>query len=259
MGLAMNPARTELHSAPPSALASGGRLIALALILLACVLVPFALWGDLLERTAPIWLQSPIGPTWLAMIGVALIGIGLLIADVVLPIPSSIVAVGLCLMLGPIAGGITVSLGSFLSFVAGYGIGRIVPESRLRHWIGPSVWDHVRDRARDADAWWIALSRPLPVLAELSAVLAGVWRLSPWRTFAQAAAASIVLGALYGGSAWLGAMAPGAVASVFVLLMLPAAFWCAHRWWYRGVKDTSQATQERRTGQTQQPAEKPKP
>jgi uncharacterized membrane protein YdjX (TVP38/TMEM64 family) len=224
----VTPAGTEPHPAP-SAWASRARLLALALVLVASVLLPFVIWGDALERAAPLWLHSSTGASWLALVGIAL-----LIADVVLPIPSSVVAVGLCWTLGPIAGGAVVALGSFLSFVAGYGIGRIVPEWRLRRWIGPLLWDRMRERARDADAWWIALSRPLPVLAELSAVLAGVWRLSPWRTFAQAAAASIVLGALYGGSAWLGAKAPGAIAT-FAVLLLPATFWVAHRYWYRRI------------------------
>ena len=234
MAFAMNPAHSEMP-APPTMLVSGGRLVLLSLILLACVLVPFALWGDALERAAPIWLASHPSMLWLGLVGV-----GLLLADVVLPIPSSVVAVALCWLLGPIVGGICVALGAFLAFVAGYGIGRIVPEARLRHWIGAQLWDQLRARARHANAWWIVLSRPLPVLAELSAVLAGVWRLPPGRTFAQAAAASLVLGALYGGSAWLGSKAPSALLSACVLLLLPATFWVLHRWWIRAIKAGSQ-------------------
>ena len=195
-----------------------------------CVLLPFALWGDALERAAPAWLQAHDGRAWLATIGVAL-----LVADVVLPVPSSVIAIALCWSLGPVVGGMAVALGGFLSFATGYGLGRLLPEARLRRWIGAEPWDRLRGRASDHAGWWIVVARPLPVLAELSAVFAGVWRLPLRVAFAQAALASIAMGALYGGSAWLGARAPGAAATFVVLLCLPVAFWAAHRWWLRRI------------------------
>lgn len=233
MAFAMKAALSALFTRAPSAGNSGVRFFLLLLGLFACVMVPFALWGDLLERAAPQWLAAHNAWLWIAVIGLAL-----LISDVVLPIPSSVVAVALCWTLGPIVGASVVALGAFLSFVVGYGIGRCVPEDRLRRWIGSALWDSVRARARGSDSWWIALARPLPVLAELSAVLAGVWRLSIWRTFAQAAAASITLGILYGASAWLGATAPNIVASLAALLLLPALFWCVHRYLRRALHAT---------------------
>jgi uncharacterized membrane protein YdjX (TVP38/TMEM64 family) len=225
----MNVSRTG--TLRPSA--SWWRLAALALALLLCVLLPFALWGDALETAAPTWLQTQDGPTWKATTWLAAIGIALLVADVLLPVPSSIVAVALCWGLGPVAGGVAVAVGGFLAFATGYGLGRLLPEARLRRWIGPAAWDRVRGGADRHAGWWIVLARPLPVLAELSAVMAGVWRLPMRRAFAQAALASAAMGALYAGSAWLGARAPGAVATALALLVLPAAFWCAHRLWLR--------------------------
>lgn len=212
------------RDAAMSTTASAWRLFAMAVALTACVLVPFALWGDDLERAAPLWLQSRDG-----LAGFAIVGVALLVVDVLLPIPSSVVAVALCWALGPVAGGAAVALGGFLSFATGYGLGRVLPEPTLRRWIGADLWDRVRDRARARAEWWIVLARPLPVLAEVSAVLAGVWRLPLWRALAHAALASLALGALYGGCAWLGARAPGAAATFAVLLALPAASWWLHR------------------------------
>lgn len=213
------------------------RLTALAFALLVAVLLPFALWGDALEAAAPGWLEAHDGRMWLATIGIAL-----LVVDVLLPVPSSVVAVALCWGLGPVAGGAAVAIGGFLAFVAGYGLGRLLPEARLRRWIGPALWDRVRGGADRSTGWWIVLARPLPVLAELSAVMAGVWRLPMRRTFAQAALASIAMGALYGGSAWLGARAPGAAATLLALLVLPATFWCAHRLWLRRLGAAAPST-----------------
>lgn len=193
-------------------------------VLLVCVLLPFALWGDALERAAPLWLRAQDASAWLAAFGVAL-----LVVDVVLPVPSSLVAVMLCVALGPLWGGACVAAGAWLSFIVGYGLGRLVPESRLRRWVGPALWDRLRDRASDRALWWISVARPLPVLAEVSALLAGVWRVPPLRAFAHAAAAACVLGVLYGGSAWIGRDAPHIVATVLALLLLPAATWWLHR------------------------------
>jgi uncharacterized membrane protein YdjX (TVP38/TMEM64 family) len=209
---------------PPTGRAEWARMTAVLGVLLVFVLVPFALWGDALERAAPLWLQAQDARVWLAVFGVAL-----LVVDVALPVPSSLVAVMLCLALGPLWGGACVATGAWLSFVVGYGLGRLVPESRLRRWVGPALWDRLRDRASDRALWWIAVARPLPVLAEVSALLAGVWRLPPLRAFAHAAAAAVVLGALYGASVWIGRDAPHIAATVLALLLLPAVTWWLHR------------------------------
>lgn len=206
--------------------AGSARLLVLILALLALVLVPFAIWGEALEQSAPQWLQSRHGLVWLALLGITL-----LIADVLLPIPASVVSVALCWSLGPLIGGSAVAIGTFLSFATGYGLGRVLPEARLRRWIGVELWDRLRHRAGQADAWWIILCRPLPVLAELSAILAGVWRLPMTRTLSQAALASMVVGALYGISAWLGTQAPSMGLSLLALLCLPVGFWLVHRFW----------------------------
>jgi uncharacterized membrane protein YdjX (TVP38/TMEM64 family) len=134
------------------------RLGAFAAVLLACVLVPFALWGDALDRAAPQWLDAQDARLWIAAFGIAL-----LVADVLLPVPSSVVAMGLCWSLGPVWGGLSVVIGGLLAFATGYGIGRLVPEARLRRWVGPLLWDRAREQARERALWWIVFARPLPV------------------------------------------------------------------------------------------------
>ncbi len=206
------------------------RLSAFACALLVCVLLPFALWGDAFDQAAPQWLHAQDARLWIAAIGIVL-----LIADVVLPVPSSVIAMGLCWTLGPVWGGVAVALGIFASFATGYGLGRLLPEARLREWIGPALWDRVNVRARERALWWIVIARPLPVLAELSALLAGVWRVPPVIAFANAAAASAVVGALYAMSAWWGEQAPTPLATLCVVSVLPAAMWWCHRVWLRRI------------------------
>jgi uncharacterized membrane protein YdjX (TVP38/TMEM64 family) len=200
------------------------RLTAFVFALLVCVLLPFALWGEAMDRAAPQWLRADDG-----RFAIAALGIALLVLDVVLPIPSSVVAMALCWTLGPLLGGMAVALGMFAAFATGYGLGRLLPEARLRAWIGPTLWDRVQTHARQHAMWWIVLARPLPLLSEISALLAGVWRLPVLPAFARAAAASCVVGALYAASAWLGRSEPHPGATALALLALPASTWLLHR------------------------------
>jgi membrane protein YqaA with SNARE-associated domain len=201
------------------------RMGAFGLLLMAFVLLPFALWSDAFDHAAPLWLQVHNGAWWLATAGITL-----LIADVVLPIPSSIVGMALCWELGPVWGGISVAIGCMLAFIAGYGIGRLVPEPRLRLWIGAELWDSAQRHARQRAMWWIVVARPLPLLAEISALLAGVWRIPLLPALVNAAAASSVVGALYGASAWLGRDQPAVGMMLLALLALPSLTWGLHRW-----------------------------
>lgn len=217
-------------------MAAYGRLVAMLCVLVLLISLPFVLWGAHFDAEVPRWLAS-VGDALGSAPAFAAAGIALLMLDVLLPVPSTLVAVALCWRLGPLWGGASVAAGGALSFLAGYALGRLMPEARLRRWIGPALWDRVAGRAQRHAGWWIVLARPLPVLAELSAVLAGAWRLPLPLAFAQAALASLAMGALYGGSAWLGAQAPGLATSLGVLLILPVAFWCAHRLWLRRLGD----------------------
>lgn len=200
------------------------RLSGLGLAMLAVILVPFALWGEVLDAAAPGWMQAQD-----ARLAIAALGIALLIADVLLPVPGSVVAVALCWSLGPWWGGTCVALGYLLAFVTGYGLGRLVPELRLRAWIGPRLWDRTRTQARQRALWWIVAARPLPVLSELSALLAGVLRVPLRLALPCAAAASIAVGALYGYSVQLGRGEPGLAAMLLAMCALPAALWLVHR------------------------------
>jgi len=135
----------------------------------------------------------------------------------------------LCWRLGPLWGGACVATGLSLAFVVGYGLGRLMPEARLRRWIGHALWDRTRDRADRRALWWISLMRPLPLLAETSAVLAGVWRLPFVSAAGCAVAASIATAALYAASASLGRGAPGLFAGLLSTLALPGVLWLLHR------------------------------
>ena len=91
------------------------RWAVIAVILLAFVLVPFALLG---EDQATALLKEARGP-W----GAATLGL-LLALDIVLPIPSSIVSTACGALFGFVPGLIISSVGMTIAAAAGYFIGR---------------------------------------------------------------------------------------------------------------------------------------
>jgi membrane protein DedA with SNARE-associated domain len=124
---------------------------------------------------------------------------------------------------------LTLALGLTLSFVFGYVLGRAVPERRLRAWIGAGAWDAVRVSANRRAWWWIALARPLPVLAEMTAVLAGAWRVPPVAAIGTAALSSLAVSILYAAGASLGRDQPDVLSAFAASLALPALAWFVHR------------------------------
>jgi uncharacterized membrane protein YdjX (TVP38/TMEM64 family) len=208
----------------PARAAQWLRLGSVLLLLTLCILVPFALWGDALDQAAPAWLERPDNAVLLATLGIAL-----LVADVLLPIPSSVVGMALCWTLGPLWGGASMAVGLTLSFAFGYALGRLAPEHRIRQWVGAPLWDAVSARARHQALWWIVAARPLPLLAEMSALLAGVWRVPAPNALGMAALSSCIVAALYAASAWLGMNEPGMGITLLATLALPASTWVLHR------------------------------
>jgi uncharacterized membrane protein YdjX (TVP38/TMEM64 family) len=127
--------------------------------------------------------------TWLggASMLTALLGIGLLAADVILPVPSSVVMVANGALFGVIGGTLLSVGGSTGAALIGFSIGRrggplmarlVPPKERARA-------DHLLSR------WGglaMVITRPVPLLAETVAIMAGTSPLG-WR---QAALASFV-------------------------------------------------------------------
>jgi uncharacterized membrane protein YdjX (TVP38/TMEM64 family) len=151
----------------------------------------------------------------------ALIGIGLLVADVVLPVPASLVMLAQGALFGLLPGAALSLLGGVGATLVGFGLGR-----RGRGLVTAVTTPAQRLRADRLLARWGALAvlvtRPVPVLAETVAVLAGT---SPmrWPVAALAGAAGTAVPALlYAGA---GAAAAGAVdgALVFGLVIVLAA------------------------------------
>ena len=147
------------------------------LVILAIPIVPFLLLGAQVDAWFAAWKQEPP-----AAPAVAAVVVGLLATDVLLPVPSSVVATLAGYQLGVIGGTAAVWCGLTLGAVIGFALAR---------WLGPRfvAWmTRQSDLARTqrlTDRFGpliLVLGRGVPVLAEASVLLLGMHGLS-WRRF----------------------------------------------------------------------------
>ncbi|WP_210529964.1 TVP38/TMEM64 family protein [Rubellimicrobium arenae] len=186
---------------------------ALAALILLVILGPFALWGGPIEAwvEAGHWSRAnPAGPAALLA--------GLLAADGLLPVPSSLVSMLLGTLLGAVPGTILGTLAMTAGVVLSYLLGRRGGRPVARRLIGEDGIARAAGWLGRNGVWALALCRPLPVLAEASVLMAGLAGLRIGPVLAITGLANLALSAVYAG---VGATA-GGVGSF--LLAVVAAF-----------------------------------
>lgn len=184
------------------------RLWLLIVALLALIIVPFCLWGETFEAMldlngAKAWMESLGAGAWMG-------GILLLVADLLLPIPSTVVMSALGLVYGWFWGGLASVIGSVLAGLVAYGLCR-------KFGYKPALWLAGEEGLAKAEAlfksqrggWLVALSRWMPVLPEGVACLAGL-SCMPFRVFFVALVTGCVpLGFTFAAIGALGGERPG--------------------------------------------------
>jgi uncharacterized membrane protein YdjX (TVP38/TMEM64 family) len=192
----------------------------LALLLILFVLVE-SLGVPLLTNPSP-WLKDS---GTLA----AVIGVGLLVIDVALPVPSSLVMVAHGALFGVVIGTLLSVVGSTGAAIVGLALGR-----RGGPLLARLVPPEERARADRLLAQWgtlaIIVTRPVPLVAETTAIMAGASSLG-WRRVAVAALAGSLPGALL--YALTGAVSANLHngALIFLLMLFVAGFsWLVGRW-----------------------------
>ncbi len=191
------------------------RPIIVIILALLIPIVPFVLVGELPGER---WLSAVDDNALLF----ALLGAGLLAADVVLPIPSSIMGTLLGARLGFLAGWFWAWAGMLAGNILGYVGGRL-------------LLSHLQARLPETPTLLVLfLSRPTPVLAEAAAIAAGVGRVPWWRFVGVCAAGDAIYAlALAGNGA---ALLPGALAGpgLVIPMAVPVVAWLLWRRLARG-------------------------
>ena len=159
----------------------------------------------------------------------ASIGVGLLVADVVLPVPSSLIMIAHGALFGVIKGSCLSLVGSVGAALTAFALGR-----RGGPLLDRLVPEDERERADRLLKKWgalaIIITRPVPILAETVAILAGASALGWGRMLAAAFAGSLPAALLY---ALTGAVAASFQNGVFMfalVLIIAGVFWIAGRY-----------------------------
>lgn len=194
----------------------------LLIFFLILFLIVEAFGVPILSDPAPM-LKQP-GPV------AALVGVGLLVADVVLPVPSSLVMVTHGALFGVGVGTLLSLTGSVGAALTGFAVGRWGGAPLLARFVSPAE----RAQANRLLGQWgtlaIIVTRPVPLLAETVAIMAGASPLSPGRVALAALVGSLPSAVLY-------ALA-GATAATFsqtglilgLLLLIAGGSWLIGRW-----------------------------
>ncbi len=169
----------------------------------------------LVESAALPLLTDPLPAMRSAGVATALLGVGLLTADVVLPVPSSVVMVAHGALFGLVPGAALSLLGGVSAALVGFALGRR----------GRAAVERVTTPAQRARAdrlltrwgpWAVVATRAVPVLAETVAVLAGTSSMR-WSVLIGAGAAGSAVPALLYAAA--GAGADTAASTVLALVL----------------------------------------
>jgi uncharacterized membrane protein YdjX (TVP38/TMEM64 family) len=156
------------------------RLLILFVGLAALVLLSFFIWGEELmnffsQEGTVNWLKSYGDWAWL-------IAIVLLMADLLLPLPATLILAALGYIYGPIAGGLIGAAGSFMSGALGYWLCRSLGEKTSFKLLGEKDFERGKQLSGNIGGWVVVLSRWLPVFPEVIACMAGLTRM-PARYF----------------------------------------------------------------------------
>lgn len=151
----------------------------------------------------------------------ALCGVGLLVADVVLPVPSSLVMVTHGVLFGAVVGAALSLVGAVGATLVAYGLGRWAGTPAMRRVCSTAE----RERAsRLVERWGmlaLVVTRPVPLMAEAVAAMAGAHRLGLPRTTIASVVGALPAALFYavaGALGWSGVPGLG----VFGLVLLVA-------------------------------------
>lgn len=197
-----------------------GRLLWIALF--AAILVPFVLWGDRFESYGASLLENATPSPALGFTLVALMA-----SDLLLPVPSSLIAVGTGAVFGTVVGAALVAVGFTLGAWIGYEVGRSAGRAGVKRWVDDEQRERLEAFATKHGVGLLVAMRAVPVLAEASVVVAGSSGMPRGRVVLVTTAANVVIAAVYAaagsvatdaGSLELAAMAGVGIPGVAMLL-----------------------------------------
>lgn len=205
------------------------RLVFLLFGLALMVLIPFFIWGeDLMARFggAGHWLADS-GEVW-----GWLVGLGLLVSDLLMPVPATAVISGLGFVYGMWLGGLIGMTGSFLSGLLAYEACRR-GGTRAAEWLlGPAERKKAEQIfAGGTGGWLVALSRWLPVLPEMTCCMAGLTGMPRRRFVLALASGCLPMAMVFAAIGATGSERPGMALGLSAVA--PALLYGGAVWWMK--------------------------
>lgn len=173
----------------------GSAALAWALLVtltLGLVLVPWFIWGDGLEA----WVSHALLERQPSHFVAGWI-VGLLAADVFLPVPSSIVAVAAGVFLGWGYGAAVAFVGLTVGAMMGYAFGRYGGAVMAKRVVGEREWKRAEVWARRYGLGLVLFLRPVPVLAEASTFYVGAARVPLVQYLTACSLGNLVIAVVY--------------------------------------------------------------
>ncbi|MES2476708.1 MAG: VTT domain-containing protein [Verrucomicrobiota bacterium] len=197
------------------------RLVLWFVLLAGVVMGAWALWGGAWEQAfafseSVAWLEKAGPWAWAA-------GVLLLVADLVLPVPGTVVISAMGYVYGVLLGGAAASVGLMLAGMAGYGMGRLCGEKAARRWLGDGDYEKGRHLFEKGGGWVVALSRALPILPEVISCTAGLVRMPFPKFLVALACGSVPMGFIFAAIGRSGRETPGW--ALALSLLIPALLW----------------------------------
>ena len=193
------------------------RFLWLVFLVAAGVTAGFLLFGSHSEAFVQELLDGPVS----ALLALAIFG--LLAGDVVLPVPSSLLAAGAGVAFGPFLGGIVAACGLSFGACGGFLLARKWGTAFWRRVAGEEDFARIENLLDRHGTALLIVLRAVPVLAETSVLAAGAGGAPPGRSLAVLLLGSSATGFGY---AYLGAMALEEQAFLIaagISIILPAA------------------------------------
>ena len=159
------------------------------------IIIPFLLWGEwytsLFTGEGAVEMLADYGK-WAWAIGMLL-----LIGDLFLPLPATLIMSALGYIYGPLVGGLMAATGSFLSGMLAYGLWRAMGRSGALFILGEKDLQKGERLFAQNGGWIVAISRWLPVLPEIIACMAGLNQMKFWHFTLALLCGSIPLGFVF--------------------------------------------------------------
>jgi len=151
------------------------KVLVIAVVLALVFALGFVFWGERFERVLRAdkcaeWFARSRPYAWA-------FGIGLLVGDLLLPIPATGVMAALGSVYGPVLGGLIAAVGSAGSGLLGYSLARLLGRRATPFLTSDEELARFRTLFEEWGGAGIIVSRMMPILPEVMAILAGLARM----------------------------------------------------------------------------------